>query len=622
MKPRLAKLIGFSALVFLTASGLALSGIGQTAQQAGDATLTLKTTARSVIVDVVVTKGSKFNGKDDEVVTGLHKEDFQVSDEGQPQAITFFEEHPETRTAAFKPQPPEPNVFSNTQDLGPVDAVNVILLDSINTPIQDQAFVHAQIVKYIKGMPPGKPVALFSLAIGGLSYLHGFTNSPAELLAALSARNGRSGPQFSPLLHAGSEDTVDQQQLGLMNQAQLDRTAAGLPGDPALQIGIDLMQQFQAQQQAFEGQERTDATLDALRQIARYLTGIPGRKNVIWFSSAFPLNIFPDPSIKMDNYAGSEQHEEEAHDTAQLLSAAQIALYPVGAEGMENTGAGQASDAPGTYETQDQAAKNASAPVTGLYASTQLITGATDSLIGNRQTAINTRNQSHATMDLVAEQTGGEAFYNSNAVGAALNHVLNNGSYYYRLAYTPTDRGEHAGYRNIEVKVPNGHYHLAYRRSYLVETPKTNSTRMARDPLAPMMKPGMPDFSQIVFKILMQRTPSQAGMHLAGQNANLKQPLERFSADLAISMRNIEFEMTPDGVHHGNLEVGLVAYDLNGHAVNWSAQEVDLNLTREQFLDFRRNGLQMRQEIDVHFSAAAFTISARREREPCRFPCK
>jgi hypothetical protein len=113
------------------------------------------------------------------------------------------------------------------------------------------------------------------------------------------------------------------------------------------------------------------------------------------------------------------------------------------------------------------------------------------------------------------------------------------------------------------------------------------------------MKPGMPDFSQIVFKILMQRTPSQAGMHLAGQNANLKQPLERFSADLAISMRNIEFEMTPDGVHHGNLEVGLVAYDLNGHAVNWSAQEVDLNLTREQFLDFRRNGLQMRQEIDV-----------------------
>jgi VWFA-related protein len=597
-----------SALAILPASGLLPPANCQTVQETNNATLTLKATARTVIVDVVVTKDGRFRGKGDDPVTGLHKEDFQIFEQGQEQTVTFFEEHPGLQRAAVTPQPPTPNVFSNTQDVGPVDAVNVILLDSINTPIQDQAFVHQQIVKYVKTMQPGKPVALFSLAIGGLTYLHGFTTNPADLIKVLSGRDPRGGPQFSPLLHAGSEDAANQQANSLMIAAQGDRTAAGLPGDPELQAGIDMMQQFQAQQQAFEGQERTDATLDALRQIARYLTGVPGRKNVIWFSSAFPLNIFQDPSIKIDPYAASEEHEEEVQATTQLLSAAQVALYPVGAEGTENIGGGQVSDLPGTYVSQGQAAANASAPATGLYAPSPVITGATDSQISTRQTAVNIRNQSHATMDLVAEQTGGEAFYNTNAIGDAMTHVLNNGAYYYRLAYTPSDRGEHQGYRKIEVKVVPDHYQLAYRRGYTVETPKKEAAKArATDPLAPMMKPGMPDFSQIVFKALMQRSANKAEMQLAGQNPNLnaQQPLQRFTANLAVSTQNIEFQLTPDGVHHGNIEVGMVAFDNAGHAVNWLAKEYDLNLTPEQYQSFRRVGLQLEEKIDVP-SASGF----------------
>jgi VWFA-related protein len=588
----------YSPFGFLLASGFVLSGYSQNAQPPGDAVLTLRSTARTVIVDVVVTKGGRFNGKGSEPVTGLHKEDFQIFEQGEPQTLTYFEEHPLAPTVAPKPRTPTPNVFVNTQDVGTTDAVNVILLDSINTPIQDQAFVHTQIVKYIKGMPPGKPVALFSLAIGGLTYLHGFTTNPSELLANLSGDHPRSGPQFSPLLHTG-EDAQEQQMTALMEQAQADRAAAGLPGSPGLQAMIDQMQQFQAQQRAFEGQERTDATLDAMRQIARYLTGIPGRKNVIWFSSSFPLNVLPTPETKLDAFAGSEQHEEEVQQTTQLLSAAQVALYPVAAEGADNVGGAQAGDLPGTYQSLQAAAANSAAPITGLYAPSQIAVGATDSQIGPRQTAVDTRNQAHATMDLVAEQTGGEAFYNNNAVGAALAHVLNDGTYYYRLAYTPTDRGQHEGYRNIEVKLREGNYHLAYRRNYLVESPKKEAAKITRDPLAPMMKPGMPDFSQIVFKALMQRTPAPADTGLAGQNANLKQPLQRFTAHFSVSMRDLGFELTPDGVHRANLEVGLVAYDLQGHAVNWLSKEYDLNLMPDEYSQFVRYGLQLQENIDV-----------------------
>ena len=34
-------------------------------------------------------------------------------------------------------------------------------------------------------------------------------------------------------------------------------------------------------------------TFEAMNYIARYLAGIPGRKNLIWFSGSFPISVFP-----------------------------------------------------------------------------------------------------------------------------------------------------------------------------------------------------------------------------------------------------------------------------------------------------------------------------------------
>ena len=54
------------------------------------------------------------------------------------------------------------------------------------------------------------------------------------------------------------------------------------------------LQQFEAEQQSFQLQLRARYTLDALNQLARYMSALPGRKNLIWFSGSFPVNILPD----------------------------------------------------------------------------------------------------------------------------------------------------------------------------------------------------------------------------------------------------------------------------------------------------------------------------------------
>ena len=90
--------------------------------------------SRAVLVDVIVTDSS---GKP---VTGLPKDAFTVTEQGKPQTISFFEEN----GTAPPPQPVEmpklpPDVFTNFSPYPQPPAVNVLLLDSLNTRMESQS---------------------------------------------------------------------------------------------------------------------------------------------------------------------------------------------------------------------------------------------------------------------------------------------------------------------------------------------------------------------------------------------------------------------------------------------------------------------------------------------------
>ncbi len=70
---------------------------------------------------------------------------------------------------------------------------------------------------------------------------------------------------------------------------------------------INAMRQFLADTAAFQTEQRIGITLQALQQLARYLAGVPGRKNVIWFSGSLSrAGIVPDPDLP-DPFTASEQ---------------------------------------------------------------------------------------------------------------------------------------------------------------------------------------------------------------------------------------------------------------------------------------------------------------------------
>jgi VWFA-related protein len=531
------------------------------APDSGSAMPAFKAQARLVLLDVVVT-----NGKG-EPVPGLRQEDFQVLEDGKPQKLLLFEEHKGAASIPVKLPPISPGVFTNYPLTKTPDSVNVLLLDWLNTQPQDQAYVRAQTIHYLKSIPPGTSLAVFTLG-SRLHMVQGFTTDPAVLLAALENKKAGPGTEPSRLLATPVQAAVEKDLVNLMIMNQ------------AAPAAIEAVRQEMSATGALQTDERVKTTLQALQQLARFLSGIPGRKNVIWFAGSFPISIFPDG-------APAREYEGDLRLTADLLTPGRVAIYPVSAAGL-------AGDA--TYY--------------GEYAQ--------GPPIAEENTK---RAESQIAMEELARDTGGQTLYNTNSLSDAMAHAINSGSHYYGLAYAPTDKKMNGKYRAIQVKLVHGEHKLGYRRGYYAEKDRTEPTadskaanpnhdppageksarQKADDPLLALMRFGLPDSTQVVYKVRVLPSDPQpaADAPHAGANTEIKGPVTRYGVDYAIEAQDIALKTMPDGVRHGNIEAKLVVYDLEGKPLNYVTGKFEIVLQAKEYEEMEKIGLQLRQEIDV-----------------------
>lgn len=563
---------GLLCLVLLPSVAIQL--YSQTAAtDSGNAVATVKSSVRLVLVDVVVT-----NGKG-EAVTGLQKDDFQILEDGKPQTISTFEEHHGVPPTQIKLPTLPPHVYTNFPVMQAADSVNVLLLDALNTPSRDQTYVHTQMLKYLKTIPPGTRVAIFTLA-SRLRMLQGVTSDSSELLAVL--KSAQASPQQSPLLPSNTEAEADQRIVDFMIEnsggpGTAPPTLAQAEVDP-----INAMKEFLADSAAFETEQRIDLTLQSLQQLARYLAGVPGRKNVIWFSGSFPVSILPDSDLP-NGFNMANTFQEEIRKTADLLTAGQVALYPIAAEGL-------AADAAFEANGKEIGEKRPSLAMRDQ--------------VRNLQTGETARDLNHTSMEDLAKDTGGQAFYNSNGLSDALTRVVNNGTRYYSLAYSPSNPKMDGKYRRIQVKLTKGKDTLAYRRGYYaddLDTTLAAGQKPDTDPLLMLMGRNLPDYTQVLYKILVKPVtpqPAPDAPHI-GSNTDLKGPCTRYGVDFAISEQDLKLEAMPDGARHGNIEIVLLAYDREGKPLNFVVTKGDVNLDAKLYASARQVGLQIHKEIDV-----------------------
>lgn len=517
----------------------------------------IRTGTQIVVVDVTVLD------QHGDPVHHLKQTDFALLENGTPQTVSHFEEHAATDAARVAAVPAMgPGTFTNFP-FAPEDAAsNILLFDTLNTPESDQAMARQKLIAFVKAARPGTRLAVFTLSTR-LTLLQGFTSDPALLLAAV----GRSTKvQSSPILpeSIGAEEALS---------STVRIPSAEIKGT---------MRQGEAGQTTAQNRMRVLTTLGAMNQLARYLSGMPGRKNLVWLSGSFPLNVLPNAGLK-NAFGATDSFESEMHETANLLARSQVAIYPIDLHGLQNAPLSDASS--------------------GKYVFGSL------SVQSDVDTFSNQKLDEQGTMRQLAELTGGKAYVNTNDLKGSIGKALENGANYYTLVYSPMDK-EKAGYHRIEVHLPAGNYSLSYRHGYYVDDPASkkvvasNAEKKALPPPDPMrvaMQYGAPPPSQIIFKALLvaDAKPSDKlaeGNIVAGKS---KPPYRLVTIAYAANPGDITMPAREDGTRHVDLEFVALVYDRDGKLFIQQSNRINVFAKPEAVRDFLREGVRYQQQIAV-----------------------
>ena len=498
-------------------------------------------------------------------VPGLTQDDFRVFEDHKPQKIASFKEHKGAGFVEDKLPPMPKNTYTNYPQVETADSVNVILMDSLNTPILDQYYVHQQVIKYLKTVPPGARVAIFTLS-SRLRMLQDFTTDSTRLLAVL---NSVVSPQASPLLQSSAETEANQNATNTVT----------LTGNEMVDATMN-MKDLLAEEGLALTQDRVRITLTAFQQLARYLAGFPGRKNVMWISGGFPIVLFPDETLTAPSRS---QHAfmDDLERTADLCTAAQIAVYPVAAEGLVNdTLNGAGNPQPLAYSTGLDASEVAAKKI-GLP-----------------------RFLRHYTMDSLARNTGGQAFYDTNGIKDVLLKATDEGMHYYTVTYTPTNTKMDNQYRRTRVELTKRKYKLSYRRGYYAtDTKIASGIGSTHNPLLPLMSFGLPDIAQLVYKLNVTPTGTKPASSSGNALTDFKGTATHYAFDFAVSLYQLNLELLPDGNRRANLDVRVVAYDRAGKPLAMTGERGPVILTPNALEDARTAGIHLRQEMDLPSNA-------------------
>jgi VWFA-related protein len=354
---------------------------------------TIRVTTRLVDVNVIATDGKA-------PVTGLKQADFTVLDNGAPREIAFFSM--QSARAAVAPAT-RPNVFTNRAEArqDAPQRLTVFVLDALNTDFAAQARVRQQLLKYLGEVGARDRVAVWVMT-DRLRRIQDFTNDRKALIAAVE--------KVTPSTWLAP---------GVKNGAAAGEVSEAAAVDAVAEKKTDEMQQYW----------RMQVTNELMKDLGTALAQIPGRKNVIWLSRAFPLTMTigagePDRTYVADRLNG----------TGRALAKGNVAVYPVDASGL--------SAAPGGTS------------IAGLNASEL---------------------ERHRALDLLAADTGGRAFFDTNDLAAAVRGAVADTEVTYTIGFYP---GEEDGlYHRLQIAVKQPGVTLRYRPGYLAPDPNASEER-------------------------------------------------------------------------------------------------------------------------------------------------
>ncbi len=258
-----------------------------------------------------------------------------------------------------------------------------------------------------------------------------FTSESREVTAVLRAMAETS---------TGREERESTRQEILRAMADAKNQDYGTQNNTQAGAELDLRQKVAA----FAAEEAFNLRLaiDGLRQVIAMMSGIDGRKTVVYVSSGLPMvpgiGLMHDHAMTFHDQTilsmrGRYDQTRLFHELTSMANAQEVSLYSIDASGLN--------------------------PLDGMGADTAYSRDPTSSSIGSKNYK--------DSLVYMAEATGGIAVVNTNDVTGGLERISNDLYNYYSLGYTVNSSNEDRVHR-IKVEIKNDqNYDLRFRRRFV-----------------------------------------------------------------------------------------------------------------------------------------------------------
>ena len=516
-----------------------------------------------VNIDVYVTD------RDGNRVNGLKKDDFVVLEDGKPVQVTNFEavqgrSAPAAAPTAPATPRPAPEEGAPPAPANPENGLSlVVFVDNLHIRPDKRARALEQIRKFLaESVHPGDRVMLASHELG-LHTRQSFTDDPAAIDAALK--------EMEKLPSFGIQGTTARREA-----MRTMLTIYGLQGcDFDIAVPVE----------SFAGQMRDQAlkTLSTLTLLVNSLSGVPGRKAVLYVSDGLPIT----------------PGEELFQALYELCSGgAALAGLPIGgSSGVEGGGGGRLGAGAGEVGTG------------GGYAPSQALLDAQQYNLAQRFTDLTAHANAHrvtfytlqasglsgyaaanadmdgdeglfrlmtvqqaqtanhqSSLNVMAADTGGRAILDVNNFLPELARMQEDFTSYYSLGYNPSHLGGGKQHR-IEVKVKRPGTRVRYRKSY---RDKSLMERMADRTLAALFH-GLED-NPLAISV-------EIGDQIRGEDGKFAVPVQLKIPIFKLALVNQE------GSYHGKLRLLVATRDAKGGMSPVRQVEVPLKISRKEVLN-------------------------------------
>jgi VWFA-related protein len=488
-------------------------------------------------------------------VEDMTEDDFVVLDRGKPQKISVFT----LESAASPASVPQlakmlpPNTFSDLPQYGAARprSVTIVLLDNLNTLygsspqsqyevtprfVEDLALQNAKthLIKFIEQLQPEDRVAIYGLR-HSLHVLCDFTGDRDQLLTILKNYDTKSitnravvEPGETIMVFPGHDKPFE----------DISPQASGFENGAATRLA------------GAANADRGAETMAALQQIAAHVANIPGRKNLVWLTANLP-------------FSGAAM--------ARVLGPANIAVYPVDARGLLGASPAVNADISGSADADD---------VSGA-------SGHWDNMPAQVSQPIGI-----AMMQEVANETGGQAFVNTNDLTNAIRKAVEDSAVTYTLGFYIDASALDGKFHEIKVQSKRKDVTIRYPKGYFAyhETGGDQDQNL---------------------KTLLTTVQSPIESSLIPLQATLKRVNEpeanSLSVSCSIDVHSLRWTQT-DNLRKGAVAVYVIEQDPAGKVLQQWEKKFDVQFTDGQYSALLQSGMMFHQIVHLHAGVTTLRV--------------